>query len=128
MGSAATVVSAGTSRKARIASIFQHYYPEVRSKIIPQILFSYFLIQPKQITKTYSKGGWGIVLLCCVVLVQLLVHGFVLSYGVLVGRVTRRFRVSLVEAGDFPNDWTTFWSSLQHAHAVLAHVSILLEN
>ena len=38
-------------------------------------------------------------LLCCVVLVQLLVHGFVLSYGVLVARVTRRFRVSLVEAG-----------------------------
>ena len=33
MGSAATVVSAGTSRKARIASIFQHYYPEVRNKI-----------------------------------------------------------------------------------------------
>ena len=39
-------------------------------------------------------------LLCCVVLVQLLVHGFVLSYGVLVARVTRRFRVSLVEAGE----------------------------
>ena len=126
MGSAATVVSAGTSRKARIASIFQHYYPEVRNKIIPST--NILQIQPKLITKTYSKGGWGIVLLCCVVLVQLLVHGFVLSYGVLVGRVTRRFRVSLVEAGDFPNDWTTFWSSLQHAHAVLAHVSILLEN
>ena len=112
MGSAATVVSAGTSRKARIASIFQHYYPEVRNMIIPQI---HSQTNKKSIiknilnstqTKTYSKGGWGIVLLCCVVLVQLLVHGFVLSYGVLVGRVTRRFRVSLVEAGDFLNEWT----------------------
>ena len=53
----------------------------------------------KVFSKKLFQGGWGIVLLCCVVLVQLLVHGFVLSYGVLVARVTRRFRVSLVEAG-----------------------------
>lgn len=72
VGSVATVVSAGTSRKQRIASIFQHYYPE---------------------------GGWGLVLLCCVVLVQCMVHGLVLSYGVLVPRVGRRFRISLVETG-----------------------------
>ena len=57
MGSAATVVSAGTSRKARIASIFQHYYPEVRSKIIPQILFSYFLTQTNY--KNLFQGRLG---------------------------------------------------------------------
>lgn len=72
VGSAATVVSAGAHRKQRIASIFQHYYPE---------------------------GGWGLVLLTCVTLVHLLANGFVLSYGVIVSRVLRRFHVSLAQAG-----------------------------
>jgi cyanate permease len=68
-GSEATVMSA---RRRRIASIFQHYYPE---------------------------GGWGVVLMLAVILVQLLVHGLVLSYGVLVPKIIRRFKASVIEAG-----------------------------
>ena len=59
MGSAATVVSAGTSRKARIASIFQHYYPEVRSKIIPQILFFIFSNSTQTNYKNLFQGRLG---------------------------------------------------------------------
>lgn len=68
------ITNSSTDRKRRIASIFQHYYPE---------------------------GGWGIVLLLVVVIVQMIVHGFLLSYGVLLSKVVRRFRVSLVEAGTY---------------------------
>ena len=59
-------------RKKRIASIFQHYYPE---------------------------GGWGVVLLLAVILVQIIIHGLLLSYGVLLAKVVRRFRVSMLESG-----------------------------
>jgi len=59
-------------RKRRIASIFQHYYPE---------------------------GGWGIVLLIVVILVQIILHGLLLSYGVLLAKVVRRFRVSHFQSG-----------------------------
>ena len=59
-------------RKRRIASIFQHYYPE---------------------------GGWGVVLLLAVIMVQVIIHGLLLSYGVLLTKIERRFRVSLLESG-----------------------------
>ena len=59
-------------RKKRIASIFQHYYPE---------------------------GGWGVVLLLAVIMVQVIIHGLLLSYGVLLAKVARRFRVSILESG-----------------------------
>ena len=59
-------------RKKRIASIFQHYYPE---------------------------GGWGVVLLLAVIMVQIIIHGLLLSYGVLLAKVVRRFRVSVLESG-----------------------------
>ena len=61
-------------RKRRIASIFQHYYPE---------------------------GGWGVVLILAVIMVQLIIHGLLLSYGVLLAKIDRRFRVSLLESGKF---------------------------
>ena len=47
IASRATVISAKTLRKRRIASIFQHYYPE---------------------------GGWGYVILLCGFLVQIFTH------------------------------------------------------
>ena len=59
-------------RKKRIASIFQHYYPE---------------------------GGWGVVLLLAVIMVQIIIHGLLLSYGVILSKIVRRFRVSLLESG-----------------------------
>ena len=59
-------------RKRRIASIFQHYYPE---------------------------GGWGVVLLLAVIMVQVIIHGLLLSYGVLLTKIERRFRVSVLESG-----------------------------
>ena len=62
-------------RKKRIASIFQHYYPE---------------------------GGWGVVLLLAVIMVQIIIHGLLLSYGVLLAKVVRRFRVSMLESGQNP--------------------------
>ena len=61
-------------RKKRIASIFQHYYPE---------------------------GGWGVVLILAVIMVQIIIHGLLLSYGVLLAKIDRRFRVSLLESGEF---------------------------
>ena len=64
--SKATVMSAKTLRKRRIASIFQHYYPE---------------------------GGWGYVILLCGLLVQVFAHGLQLSYGMLFPIVTKMFRV-----------------------------------
>ena len=68
-GSGVTVMSA---RRRRIASIFQHYYPE---------------------------GGWGVVLMLAVIMVQVLVHGLVLAYGVMLPKIMRRFRASVAETG-----------------------------
>jgi len=61
-----------SARKRRIASIFQHYYPE---------------------------GGWGVVLMVAVIMVQMMVHGLVLSFGVIVPKIIRRFRASIIETG-----------------------------
>ena len=69
-GSGVTVMSA---RRRRIASIFQHYYPE---------------------------GGWGVVLMVAVIMVQVMVHGLVLAYGVMVPKIVRRFRTSVTETGN----------------------------
>ena len=69
-GSGVTVMSA---RRMRIASIFQHYYPE---------------------------GGWGVVLMVAVIMVQVIVHGLVLAYGVMVPKIVRRFRASITETGN----------------------------
>ena len=69
-GSGVRVMSA---RSKRIASIFQHYYPE---------------------------GGWGVVLMVSVILVQVLVHGLVLAYGVMVPKIMHRFRASVTETGE----------------------------
>jgi hypothetical protein len=68
-GSGVAVMSA---RRKRIASIFQHYYPE---------------------------GGWGVVLMLAVIMVQVLVHGLVLAYGVMLPKIMRRFRASIAETG-----------------------------
>ena len=68
-GSGVTVMSA---RRKRIASIFQHYYPE---------------------------GGWGVVLMLAVIMVQILVHGPILAYGVMLPKIMRRFRASIAETG-----------------------------
>ena len=70
--SAATVVSARTARKRRIAGIFQHYYPE---------------------------GGWGYVVLLCAFLSQVLAQGLQLGMLVLMPYATRRFHASPAEAG-----------------------------
>ena len=61
-----------SARRRRIASIFQHYYPE---------------------------GGWGVVLMVAVIMVQVMVHGLVLAYGVMVHKIVRRFRASVTETG-----------------------------
>ena len=68
--SGATFMSA---RRKRIASIFQHYYPE---------------------------GGWGVVLLMAAIMVQIMVHGLVLSFGVLLPKIMRRFKASYTETGN----------------------------
>ena len=68
-GSGVTVMSA---RRRRIASIFQHYYPE---------------------------GGWGVVLMVAVIMVQVMVHGLVLAYGVIVHKIVRRFGASVTQTG-----------------------------
>ena len=61
-----SVASAGAQRKRRIASIFQHYYPE---------------------------GDWGYVILVCAFLVQVFSHGLQMSYGVLAMAIARRWRM-----------------------------------
>ena len=61
-------MSAKTLRKRRIASIFQHYYPE---------------------------GGWGYVILMCGLLVQVFAHGLQLSYGMLMPIVINIFRSTI---------------------------------
>ena len=67
IASRATVISAKTLRKRRIASIFQHYYPE---------------------------GGWGYVILLCGFLVQIFTHGLQLSFGIFLPIIFHRFRMS----------------------------------
>ena len=64
IASRATVISAKTLRKRRIASIFQHYYPE---------------------------GGWGYVILLCGFLVQIFTHGLQLSFGIFLPIIFHRF-------------------------------------
>ncbi|XP_040574121.1 uncharacterized protein [Lepeophtheirus salmonis] len=61
-----SVVSAKTFRRKRIASIFQHYYPE---------------------------GGWGYVIVITTLLVTILNHGTQLSFGYLGIRTAMRYRV-----------------------------------
>ena len=75
-------------RKKRIASIFQHYYPE---------------------------GGWGVVLLLAVIMVQIIIHGLLLSYGVLLAKVVRRFQVSLLESGQKSDVTPEYRIMLQYA-------------
>ena len=72
--SGAAAAAASAIRKRRIASIFQHYYPE---------------------------GGWGYVILACASICQLLSHGLQLSFGVLAFFAQRRFQVEggIVELG-----------------------------
>ena len=67
--SAMTVMS---QRRRKVASMFQHYYPE---------------------------GGWGIVIILVVTIIQILVHGLILAFGVLLPKVIRRFRVSPTQTG-----------------------------
>ncbi|QQP50281.1 Uncharacterized protein FKW44_011233, partial [Caligus rogercresseyi] len=62
---ASSVVSARTFRKRRIASIFQHYYPE---------------------------GGWGYVIVVTALAVSMLNHGMQLSFGYLGLRAAIRYR------------------------------------
>ena len=62
---AAPAAEAALQRKLRIASIFQHYYPE---------------------------GGWGFVVLACGALAQILAHGTQLSFGVVGAAAAQRFR------------------------------------
>ncbi len=62
---AGVVVGVAQQRKLRIASIFQHYYPE---------------------------GGWGFVVLTCGALAQALAHGTQLASGVLGAAAQRRWR------------------------------------
>ena len=83
------MTNASVDRKRRIASIFQHYYPE---------------------------GGWGLVLLLVVLLVQVILHGLLLSYGVLLPKVARRFRVSVVESGQ---DHLVSITHIKYLHAQL---------
>ena len=59
-----------SARRKRIVSIFQSYYPE---------------------------GGLGVVLMLAVIMVQVLVHGLVLGYGVMLPKIMRRFRVSVTK-------------------------------
>ena len=53
-------------RRRRIASIFQHYYPE---------------------------GGWGIIVLVCGFFVELLSHGLQKGFGVLIPILAIRFLI-----------------------------------
>ena len=57
-------------RRQRIASIFQHYYPE---------------------------GGWGIIVLFCGLIVELVSNGLQQSFGILIVFISIRFRVFEIE-------------------------------
>ncbi len=71
-GTLATVVSARTVRKRRIAGIFQHYYPE---------------------------GGWGYVILFCAFMCQVLAHGLQFGFVILIPYAMRRFHAGKTQAG-----------------------------
>ena len=70
--SAATVVSARTARKRRIAGIFQHYYPE---------------------------GGWGYVIVICAFLSHFLAHGLQFGFLILMPYASRRYQANQLEVG-----------------------------
>ena len=70
--SAATVVSARTARKRRIAGIFQHYYPE---------------------------GGWGYVIVICGFLSHFLAHGLQFGFLILIPFASRRYQADQLEVG-----------------------------
>ena len=70
--SAATVVSARTARKRRIAGIFQHYYPE---------------------------GGWGYVVLICAFFSQFLASGLQVGFLILLPYAEKRYNATRVEIG-----------------------------
>lgn len=70
--SAATVVSARTARKRRIAGIFQHYYPE---------------------------GGWGYVVLICAFLTHFLAHGLQFGFLILMPFAQRRYNADQYDSG-----------------------------
>ena len=57
-------------RRRRIASIFQHYYPE---------------------------GGWGYIILVCGFVVELISYGFQQVFGILIIILSIRFRISEME-------------------------------
>ena len=69
---AATVVSARTARKRRIAGIFQHYYPE---------------------------GGWGYVVLICAFFSQFISSGLQLGFLVLMPYAAKRYHASTTQSG-----------------------------
>ena len=70
--SAATVVSARTARKRRIAGIFQHYYPE---------------------------GGWGYVILISAFLSQFLAHGMQFGFLIILPFASRRYSANPSDSG-----------------------------
>ena len=70
--SAATVVSARTARKRRIAGIFQHYYPE---------------------------GGWGYVILICAFLSHFLANGLQLGFLIIMPFASRRYHADPSQVG-----------------------------
>ena len=70
--STATVVSARTVRKRRIAGIFQHYYPE---------------------------GGWGYVVLICAFFSQFLATGLQIGFLILLPYAEKRYNATRVETG-----------------------------
>ena len=49
----------------------------------------------------YVGSKWGVVLMLAVIMVQILVHGLVLAYGVMLPKIMRRFRASVTETGLF---------------------------
>ena len=57
-------------RRQRIASIFQHYYPE---------------------------GGWGFIILICGLIVELISYGLQQSFGIIIIFISIRFRVFDIE-------------------------------
>ena len=70
--SAATVVSARTARKRRIAGIFQHYYPE---------------------------GGWGYVVLICAFFSHFLASGLQVGFLILLPFASRRYQADQTQVG-----------------------------
>ena len=70
--SAATVVSARTARKRRIAGIFQHYYPE---------------------------GGWGYVILIVAFFSHFLASGVQIGFLILLPFASRRYQADQLEVG-----------------------------